>query len=188
MQGDIAIEPKNYASLRLSKSYQFDPGEGISDIKYIKGGQGNLWTEQIYNMRHAEYMTWPRGMAIAESVWSPVAKKNWTNFLGKVEDHFERLDISGVKYAPSMYDPVFLPSIGAQNSLVVQLNTEVPGLAIHYTFDNSFPDQFYPTYSAPLIVPKDAVTLKVITYRDGKPIGRMITAQISELRARVKRR
>ena len=69
MQGDPIIEPRIYASLRLSKSYQFDPlPEGV-DKKFIKGGQANLWTEQVYNMRHAEYMVWPRGWAIAESVW-----------------------------------------------------------------------------------------------------------------------
>ncbi|MBC8051761.1 MAG: family 20 glycosylhydrolase [Sphingobacteriaceae bacterium] len=188
MQGDVAIEPKIYASLRLNKSYQFDPGEGITDLKFIKGGQANLWTENIYNMRHAEYMTWPRGLAIAESVWSPVSKKSWTSFYGKVEDHFKRFDMAEVKYAPSMYDPIFLSTTGPENTLRVELSTEIPGLDIHYTFDNSFPDQFYPKYMAPLIVPKDAGTLKVITYRDGKPIGRLITMQVSELKARIKKK
>jgi hexosaminidase len=188
MQGDVAIEPKIYASLRLNKAYQFDPVEGITDVKLIKGGQANLWTEQVYNMRHAEYMTWPRGMAIAESVWSPANKKNWSNFYGKVEDHFKRLDIAEVKYSPSVYDPIFLSSGGPANTLMVELSTEIPGLDIHYTFDNSFPDQFYPKYSAPLLVPKDAYALKVITYRDGKPIGRMITVLVSDLKSRVRKK
>ncbi|MBC7913294.1 MAG: family 20 glycosylhydrolase [Pyrinomonadaceae bacterium] len=188
MQGDVAIEPKNYASLRLNKAYQFDPGEGTADINLIKGGQANLWTEQIYNMRHAEYMTWPRGMAIAESVWSQPDKKSWINFYGKVEDHFKRLDMAQVKYAPSMYDPVFLPSMNSDNILRVELSTEIPGLDIHYTFDNSFPDGFYPKYSGPLNVPKDAVTLKVISYRDGKAIGRLITIQIADLKARLRKK
>jgi hexosaminidase len=187
MQGDAAIEPKNYSSVRLNKSYQFDPAEGITNVQLVKGGQANLWTEQIYNMRHAEYMLWPRAFAVAESVWSPVEKKSWTNFYNKVEDHFQRFDVAEIKYAPSMYDPIFVVSNGL-NGLTVELSTEIPGLDIHYTFDNSFPDKFYPKYTAPLVVPKDAVTLKVITYRDGKPIGRMITAQISDLRSRIKKK
>jgi hexosaminidase len=154
----------------------------------VKGGQANLWTEQIYNMRHAEYMLWPRGLAISESVWSPLGKKNWTNFISKVEGHFKRFDAAEVKYAPSMYDPIFLPSITADAKLRVELSTEISGLDIHYSFDNSFPDKFYPKYTLPLLLPKDAVTLKVITYRDGKPIGRMITAQVSDLRARVRKK
>jgi hexosaminidase len=187
MQGDVAIEPKVYASLRLSKAYQFDPAAGIPNATFIKGGQANLWTENVYNMRHAEYMTWPRGLAIAESVWSPANKKNWNNFYGKVEDHFKRFDLADTKYAPSLYDPIFLAT-GTTNALMVELSTEIPGLNIHYSFDNSFPDQFYPKYSTPLVVPKDAVFLKVITYRDNKPLGRMVTMPISELKGRLRKK
>src|ERR1700712_3384507 len=80
MQGDAIIEPHVYATLRLQKAYQFEPvPEGV-DSKYIKGGQANLWTEQVYTLRHAEYMTWPRALAIAESVWSPKEKKNFDYF------------------------------------------------------------------------------------------------------------
>ena len=71
MQADKAIEPPVYATLRLSKAYSFDPvPEGV-DAKLVKGGQANLWTEQIWNYRHLQYMTWPRSMAISEALWSP---------------------------------------------------------------------------------------------------------------------
>ncbi|HVG14146.1 MAG TPA: beta-N-acetylhexosaminidase, partial [Chitinophagaceae bacterium] len=107
MQADPVIETRIYASLRLNKAYQFDPQPDSVVTNRIKGGQANLWTEQVYNMRQAQYMTWPRGMAIAESVWSPRQKKNWNNFFSKVEHHFERLDQAEVKYAPSVYDPIY---------------------------------------------------------------------------------
>ena len=107
MQGDAMLEPPVYATLRLSKAYEFEPvPEGV-EAKFIKGGQANLWTEQIYNMRHLRYMTWPRGFAISESLWSPKSKKNWNNFYKKVESHFARFDAAQKKYAPSMYDPEF---------------------------------------------------------------------------------
>lgn len=186
MQGDIAIEPKNYASLRLNKSYEFDPGAGIDSIKFIKGGQANLWTEQIYNMRQVEYMLWPRALAISESVWSQPAKKNWANFSRKVEDHFKRMDEAEIKYAPSIYDPIFASVAGANNTFMMDLASEIPGLDIYYSFDNSYPDSFYPKYSVPVQIPKDAVNLRVITYRDGKPIGRMISMPITDLKTRKK--
>jgi hexosaminidase len=188
MQGDVSIEPRVYASLRLNKAYQFDPAADISNPAFIKGGQANLWTEQIYNTRHAEYMLWPRALAIAESVWSPLSRKNWTNFYTKVEEHFKRFDFAEIKYAPSMYDPIFTVSGGANNSIVVELTTEIPGLDIYHSFDNSFPDKFYPKYKAPLTIPKDAANLRVITYRDKKPVGRMITASVADLKARVRRK
>lgn len=188
MQGDRIIEPLIYATLRLKKSYEFEPvPEGV-DPKYIKGGQANLWTEQIYNMRHLQYMVWPRGLAIAESVWSPKEKKNWNSFVKKVERNFERMDVEQVKYARSMFDPIFSVKKDAKDSILVELATEVEGLDIYYSFDNSFPDNFYPKYTSPLSVPKDAVMLKVITYRDGKPIGRELDMPVSELRRRAGQR
>ncbi len=186
MQSDVISEPRVYASLRLNKSYEFEPVPDGVDPQYIKGGQGNLWTEQIYNIRQAEYMTWPRGFAIAESVWSPKAKKNWPHFFARVESHFKRFDLAETKYAPSVYDPIFKATKTADNRLKIELSTEVPGLSIHYSFDNSFPDKFYPKYTTPLTAPVDASQFKLITYKDGKPVGRMLTMPISELKARAR--
>ncbi len=184
MQGDSAIEPHIYATLRLKKSYQFEPLPDGVDPKYIKGGQANLWTEQVYNMRHAEYMTWPRAFAIAEDVWSQKENKNWNNFVTRVEKHFARYDVAQIKYAPSMYDPIINASESPDKKLILELSTEIDGLDIYYTFDNSFPDNFYPKYTEPVIVPEDAVQVKLITYRDGKPIGRMMTVSVGELKAK----
>lgn len=188
MQADAITEPKVYASLRLSKSYEFDPIPAGVDPKFIKGGQANLWTEQIYNIRQAEYMTWPRGFAIAESVWSPIEKKNWTNFFARTEQHFKRLDIAETKYAPSVYDPIFSVKRSADRNLLVTLSTEVEGLDIYYSFDNSFPDRFYPKYTTPLVPPIDAKVLKVITYRGKDPVGRMMNMPIEELEKRAGKR
>jgi len=188
MQGDIIMEPPVYNSLRLSKTYQFEPiPEGV-DPRLIKGGQGNLWTEQIYNMRHVQYMAWPRAFAIAESVWSPKEKKNWNDFIRRVEKHFERFDIAETKYAPSMYEPIFTISKNAKGQLQVELATEVEGLDIYYSFDNSFPDRFYPKYTAPLIVPKDASLLRVVTYRGKEQKGRIITMPVEEIKKRAERK
>ncbi|MGI8950118.1 MAG: beta-N-acetylhexosaminidase [Chitinophagaceae bacterium] len=184
MQADPIIEPHVYATLRLSKTYQFEPVPDDVDPKYILGGQANLWTEQVYNMRHAEYMTWPRAFAIAESVWSPKEKKNWDDFFARVEKHFQRFDVAEIKYSRAVYDPIFNVTRIADKQLKIELSTEVKGLDIYYSFDNSFPDRFYPKYTQPLIPPKDAVMLKVIAYRGKEPIGRMIAMPIDELNKR----
>ncbi|HRP32699.1 MAG TPA: family 20 glycosylhydrolase [Agriterribacter sp.] len=184
MQGDAAIEPPVYATLRLNKAYQFEPVPDGIDPKFIKGGQANLWTEQVYNMRHLEYMIWPRAFAISESVWSPKAKKNWSNFVQRVEQHFERFDAAEIKYSPAMYDPIITAKKGNNNLPIIELSTEINGLDIFYSFDNSFPDKFYPKYTKPVLMPKDAVCMKMITYRNGKPIGRMITITAVELKKR----
>lgn len=183
MQGDDIIEPKVYATLRLNKTYQFEVVPPGADAKYFIGGQANIWTEQIPNIRHLQYMTWPRAFAISESVWSPKAKKNWNSFVQKVEQQFKRYDIREIKYATSIYDPIFTVK---NNNGVLQINmaTEIEGLDIYYSFDNSFPDKFYLKYKSGLTPPKDAVMLKVITYRGNQPMGRMITASLDVLEKR----
>ncbi|MCW3089682.1 MAG: beta-N-acetylhexosaminidase [Ferruginibacter sp.] len=180
MQGDPIIEPKVYATLRLSKAYQFEPVPAGADAKYIKGGQGNIWTEQIPNVRHLQYMTWPRAFAIAESVWSPKEKKNWNSFVQRVEQQFKRYDIREIKYSPGMYDPIFTAK-NNKGQLGIELATEIDDLTIYYSFDNSFPDKFYPKYTGMLTPPKDAVMLKVITYKGNQPVGRMIAMPLDEL-------
>ena len=183
MQGDDVIEPKVYATLRLNKAYQFEPVPPGADAKYIIGGQGNIWTEQITNTRHLQYMTWPRAFAISESVWSPKEKKNWNSFVHKVEQQFKRYDIRELKYATSIYDPIFTVK-NVNGKLQINLAAEIEGLDIYYSFDNSFPDKFYPKYTSAITAPKDAVMLKVITYRGNEPVGRMITVQLDVLEKR----
>ncbi|MHA4810193.1 beta-N-acetylhexosaminidase [Flavitalea flava] len=183
MQGDPIIEPPVYATLRLKTAYSFEPvPEGV-DPKLIKGGQANLWTEQVYNTRHMQYMVWPRSLAVAECLWSPKEKKDWNNFAKRTEINFGRMDLAKVKYARSMFDPIVTvkKDFSANDSLSVELSTEIEGLDIHYSFDNSNPDNFYPKYTSGLSVPKDAVMLKVITCRDGKPIGRQMDLPVKEL-------
>jgi hexosaminidase len=184
MQADPVIEPRVYATLRLNKTYEFDPAPDSVNSKLIIGGQANLWTEQVYNVRHLEYMTWPRAFAISEAVWSPKSKRNYDDFFSRVEKHFDRFNVAEIKYAPSVYDPIFTAKSMPDSTVQVELATEVKGLDIHYSFDNSFPDQFYPKYAEPLIVPKDAAMLKVITYKGGKPVGRMICMPVDELKKR----
>ena len=185
MQGDAISEPHVYSTLRLNKTYEFEPvPEGV-ESKYILGGQANLWTEQVYNTRHLQYMIWPRTLAVAECVWSPKEKKNWKQFAVKVENNFGRMDLQNIKYARTLFDPVFEVSKDANDSLLIKLSTEVEGLDIHYSFDNSHPDNFYPVYKQPLLVPKDAVMLKVITYRGNQVMGKQIDMPIAELKKRL---
>jgi hexosaminidase len=187
MQGDAAIEPPVYKTVRLKASYQFEPVPEGADPKYIKGGQANLWTEQIYNMRHVQYMTWPRAFAVAECVWSPKEKKNWNDFIRRVEDHFDRFNVAEIKYAPSMYDPIFNVSKDGEQ-LKLEMSTEVEGLDIYYSFDNSFPDRFYPRYTQPVKLPVDVQNVRVITYRGKEPIGRMITITVADLKKRAEKK
>jgi len=186
MQGDAIAEPPEFGTLMLNTAYTFDPFPEGADPKYILGGEGCLWGEHNTNVRMANYLLWPRTMAVAESVWSPKERKNWPDFIGRIEKHFERLDIAKIKYARSMYNPIFKASLNENNQLLVEIVTEVPGLAVHYSFDETNPDEFYPVYEKPMVVPPDALHVKVISYRGGKPIGIQMNMPVEELVKRAK--
>jgi hexosaminidase len=183
-QGEQTVEPSMYASLRLSKCYSFNPvPEGV-DAKYILGGQGNLWTEQISTLRHAEYMTWPRGWALAEDFWSPNTLKNWTFFVTRVENQFARADIQGVNYSPAIYDAI-INIKEKDGKMILEMDSEVPGLDIYFTFDNSMPNSYSPKYSNPVEIPDGPVTLRVATFRYGKQIGHLIILKPEDLKKRL---
>jgi len=182
-QGEASIEPPIYASLRLNKSYSFEPvPEGV-EAKYILGGQGNLWTEQITNLHHAEYMTWPRAWALAEDYWSPKEVKNWPGFVQRVENQFSRADLSGINYSTAIYDAI-INIRKKDGKMTLEMDSEVPGLDIYYSVDGSMPNSYSGKYTAPVVIPEGPVTLRVVTFRNGKPIGHLITLKPEDLKKR----
>jgi hexosaminidase len=94
--------------------------------------------------------------------------------------------LAEIKYSPAMYDPVITVKTDANKQLVVEFKTEIEGLDIYYSFDNSTPDNFYPKYMSAVVVPKDANILRVITYKGKKATGRLISISITDLAKRVK--
>ena len=183
-QGEATAEGKVYRGLRMKTTYGYEPiPEGI-DPNLILGNQANLWSEQLLNFRSAQYMTWPRGMAVAETSWSPKEKKNWNEFSKKVEQQFEKLDAANVKYAKSIYDPIVTTKSNTKGELYATMEGEIDGLSFYYTIDEAMPDNYSDAYKAPFIVPEDVTILRVISYRDGKPIGKMLNIPIESLKKR----
>ena len=176
-QGDPVIEPQTYSMLRLRDCYNFEPvPEGV-DPQLVLGGQGNLWTESVVTLRHAEYMTWPRSLALAEVLWSSADLRDWNGFIPRMEEHFVRFDLADVKYARSAFDPIITitPEHGKH---FVEIETEIEGLDIFYSFDESYPDLFYPKYEEGITFPPGAGSIRVVTYRDGDQVGREIRRTI----------
>ena len=69
--------------LPLERVYSYDPAPdslGTDVTKWIAGVQGNLWTEHVPTAQHAEYMLWPRMIAIAEIGWTPQEQRQWESF------------------------------------------------------------------------------------------------------------
>ena len=183
VQGERTVDPPIYASLRLSKCYSFEPvPEGV-DAKYILGGQGNLWTEQVPTLRYAQYMTFPRAWALSEVYWSPKESKNWDNFIRRVESNFERSDMAEINYSKAIYDPIIKTSL-KEGKLLLTMESEAPDLDLYYTIDDAMPDAFTSKYTHAVQLPAGPITLRVISYRNGKPLGHLITLRREDLEKR----
>ena len=90
----------------LNKVYEFNPVPKELDAeaaKHILGGQANLWTEYVPNIKHAQYMTFPRIAAMAEALWSPKEVKNWDDFYRRIQLFTKRYDQMGINYAKSAF-------------------------------------------------------------------------------------
>lgn len=94
--------------LPLEKVYAFEPippALTAEEAKFILGGQANLWTEYISTMDHLEYMTYPRALALAQSLWC-TKKPPYADFLATFLKSQERfLRANGVQYAQSIHYP-----------------------------------------------------------------------------------
>jgi len=90
--------------LPLSKVYDFNPVPKELDAeaaKHILGGQANLWTEYVPNIKHAEYMTFPRIAAMAEVLWSSKDARNWEDFSRRLNLLKKRYGQMGINYSKS---------------------------------------------------------------------------------------
>jgi hexosaminidase len=186
-QGDPAIEPPVYSNARLKQVYDFNLLPKEIDSTYVLGGQGNLWTEQIPTEAQVEYMTFPRAWAMSETLWSPSSKKNWNDFVTRVEKHFVRFDHARVNYATSIYDPIISVKKNNEGRIVVELSTEASGLDLFYSLDNTIPNSYSDKYSRAIVFPPDVDQFRVIAYRDNKPIGHLISVKTEDLVKRIKK-
>lgn len=81
----------------LRKVYSYEPLDSSITpemAKHLLGLQANLWSEYVTTDDHAEYMYYPRTMAIAEIGWS-TPEKNYDDFQRRALALTERLDSLG---------------------------------------------------------------------------------------------
>ncbi|WP_268225718.1 beta-N-acetylhexosaminidase [Sinomicrobium oceani] len=98
--------------LPMKKVYSFEPiPEELTaeEAKYVLGSQVNLWTEYIDSPEKVEYMEYPRAIAMGEVAWSAKERKDFDDFLYRLEPVLRRLDAMGVNYGDKNEDGEPLP-------------------------------------------------------------------------------
>ena len=102
-------EPKAIGGfLPLKQVYAFEPVPANLEPQFhshIIGVQGNLWTEYIASLQHAEYMTFPRLCGLAEVAWSSPDSRNYDDFMRRLKVHVRRFEQLGVNYRRASLKP-----------------------------------------------------------------------------------
>lgn len=91
-------------ALLLKKVYSLDPIPTNLPAQFqshILGAQGNLWTEYVPSLAHAQYMIFPRLCALTEVDWSARDARDWNDFQRRLALDEKRLDELGVNYRPA---------------------------------------------------------------------------------------
>ena len=88
-QSTDADEPKvaGYGTDNVKAVYDYVPIPASVPTelhKYYIGVQGTFWTEHVQEYDLLEYLALPRLTAIAETGWTPAAKKNFTDFQQRI--------------------------------------------------------------------------------------------------------
>ena len=104
----------------VSSAYNWNPGgfvTGVTDRNVI-GVEGAMWGETVANLSNADYMIFPRLIALAEIAWSPAARRTPTSpayhdFLRRLGEQGARLQAAGVNFYPSTQVPWPLDAVGA---------------------------------------------------------------------------
>jgi len=79
------------------KTYAFNPGNS----SYIHGVEACLWSETLLNEKIADYLSWPRTLALSEVAWTEQKKRNWKAFLKRASgEGLKRLKVQGIHYRP----------------------------------------------------------------------------------------
>ena len=174
-QQDPATQPEAIGGyLPIEKVYQYNPVPAVLEKekqKYIKGVQANLWTEYIPTMEQADYMLFPRMLALSEVGWTNNANKIWDDFTERMQPHYAILKKFSVNYCrPSYQVQIDTKTDTKERTSLVTLHSEQWLPKIYYTLDGSTPSQNAIKYSGPFQISGSA-NLRASILRDGKPQG-----------------
>lgn len=174
-QGDPATEPRAIGGfLPLDSVYAWEPVPDTltaDEAAHIIGAQGNLWTEHVPTSTHAEYMLFPRALAMSEVFWSPKALRDWHSFVARLPVQLTRLDALGVNYR--IPDPLGLVAERKvlEDRARVTMQSVVPSSVIRYTTDGSEPTTSSHVYTTPIevdVVGKPAIVSARVFMPNGR--------------------
>lgn len=153
--------------ISLEKCYSM-PVNDYSEQSTVIGVQGCFWSDQFIHgsalqeiaclnenrsENYAEYLTFPRLLAISEVAWQKQNRRNWEDFRTRIGTHYARLDYKDCHYR--LPQPrIVKEEKQADGSINFTLACDVPGAVIRYTTNGKYPTVHSTAYNGPINVAK----------------------------------
>lgn len=183
-QSDSRHEPPGREHIQtLEDVYEFEPvSEELTaeEKKAVLGAEMTIFSEHMRTEERVEHMAFPRLVAVAESVWSDPADKDFGGFVSRLMPHMGRLEALGITPADSAFAPAFDVEVGAAGGRAVTLSNQVRQGEIRYTIDGSEPTALSPLYEAP-IVADEGVVLKAAAFDGETQLSRIRTQALDRV-------
>lgn len=163
----------------LEKCYSM-PVNDFSESSTVIGVQACYWSDQFIHgnalqelaplnenrsENYAEYLLFPRLMAVSEVAWKKQSERNYEDFRTRVGSHYARLDHKDCHYR--LPQPRILKEEKTTDGTVrFTLISDVPGAEIRYTTNGKYPTVRSPKYTEPITL-ANREDLRAITVVSG---------------------
>jgi len=175
-QGEPYLEPLTIGGfVPLKKVYSYEPvPDQLSEEEahYIKGVQGNVWSEFIHSPDKVEYMAYPRAAALAEVAWSTSENKNWPDFQRRMVKQYERYDRLGIHYSKSAFNVSINENKINDQQAEITLTADSYHPEIRYTTDGTTPTHSSTVYSTPFRITTPG-TVKATVFENSTKMNRV---------------
>lgn len=154
--------------ISLEKCYGIEVND-YSPAATVMGVQGCFWSDQFIHgtvlqeitplnenrsEQYAEYLIFPRMLALAEVAWLPKAERRYEDFFERMKYQYAKLDAKGCNYR--VPEPKIQSMTQEGDSLCFTLTPTVADAPIRYTTNGSYPTIHSAVYNGPVRVKNKA--------------------------------
>lgn len=106
-QSKLETEPlsQGHGDETVERVYSYKPMDGVAQelqSKYM-GVQANFWTEWVEEPEVVQYLMLPRLAAVAEAGWTPAEKRDYNDFLQRLQGEAKYYQLKGVNYGKHVF-------------------------------------------------------------------------------------
>ncbi|MBO5787926.1 MAG: beta-N-acetylhexosaminidase [Bacteroidaceae bacterium] len=107
-QSKLETEPRSqgYGDETVERVYSYKPMNNVEPYlqsKYL-GVQANFWTEWVEEPEVVQYLMLPRLAAVAEAGWTPAEKRDYSDFVKRIQGEAEYYDLKGMDYGKHIFE------------------------------------------------------------------------------------